>query len=184
MDTINRQAGFLEPRALKPGADYYRQRAADYLARHARSTDQPRRPPAYYLDYGDKYAQRFTQVLRPTLSAAGQQWIDATFRRLQILLERRRAADPRRFAELEEDTQAFQCLAYSMHAQAYIECGIAKLPLPDLVRIASTPDLRDLLTRAGLEQIRHVLVHVVKVHWHNLVLSWVVQDMVQHPEKL
>ncbi|CAG0930349.1 hypothetical protein TFLX_01675 [Thermoflexales bacterium] len=184
MDTVNRQAGFLEPRALKPGADYYRQRAEDYLARHARSTDQPRRPPAYYLDYGDKYAQRFTQVLRPAMSAVGQQWIDATFRRLQVLLERRRAADPWRFAELEEDTRAFQGLAYSMHAQAYIECGIAKLPRLDLVRIARTPDIRDLLTQAGLEQVLSVLAHVVKARWQNFVLSWVVRDMLQRQEKI
>lgn len=161
MGTTNRH----EPCAIRPGLDYYCERARDFLARHTLPTDRSARPPAYYLDYGDKYARRFTQVLRPAMSAAGQQWIDATFRRLQVLLERRCAADPHRFAELEEDTGAFQRFAYGTHAQAYIECGIAKLPLLDLVRIARTPDLRDLLTRAGLEQVRRVVAHVVKVHW-------------------
>ncbi len=184
MSITNRQANFTEPCALKPGIDYYRERADDYVARHALPSDRPARPPVYYLDYGDKYARRFTQVLRPAMSAAGQQWIDTTFRRLQVLLERRRAADPRRFAELEEDTHAFQCFAYSTHAQAYIECGIAKLPLPDLVRIARTPDLGDLLTRAGLEQILQVIAHVVKVRWQNIVLSWVVRTMVQRQQKV
>lgn len=179
MSTMHRR----EPCALKPCIDYYRERAKDYLARHALPTDQSAQCPVYYLDYGDKYARRFIQVLRPTMSAAGQQWIDATFRRLQILLERQRAADPRRFAELEEDTRIFQCFAYGTHAQAYIECGIAKLPLSDLVRIARTPDLRDLLTRAGLEQVLRVMAHVVKARCQNIVLNWVVRSTVQHQEK-
>jgi hypothetical protein len=183
MNTGNKQASFLEPCALKPGLDYYRERARDYAARHTLPADRLSQSPVYYLDYGDKYARRFTQVLRPCMSAAGQQWIDATFRRLQVLLERRRAADPRRFAELEEDTRTFQCFAYSTHAHAYIECGIAKLPLPDLVRIARTPDLRDLLTRAGLEQVGQVIAHVIKARWQNFVLSWVVRAMAQHQEK-
>ncbi len=176
MTTTNRR----QPCAFNPGLDYYRRRADDYVARHTSPTDRPAQPPVYYLDFGNKYARRFTQVLRPTMSAAGQQWIDATFRRLQILLEQQRAADPRRFAELEEDARAFQCFAYGTHAQAYIDCGIAKLPLPDLVRIARTPDLGDLLTRAGLEQVLRVIAHIVKVRWQNVVLSWVVQ----HPEKV
>jgi hypothetical protein len=100
------------------------------------------------------------------------------------LLERRRAADPRRFAELEEETHAFQCFAYGTHARAYIECGIAKLPWRDLVRIARTPDIRDLLTRAGLEQVLQVMAHVAKVRWQNIVLSWVVQASVQRQEKI
>jgi hypothetical protein len=184
MSTINRQASFLEPCTLKPGPDYYRERARDYVTRHTLPTDRPAQPPVYYLEYGDKYARRFTQVLRPSMSAAGQRWIDETFRRLQVLLERRRAADPRWFAEIEEDTRAFQCLAYGTHAQAYIECSIAKLTLPDLVRIARTPDIRDLLTRAGLEQILQVLVHVVKVRWQNIVLNWLVQASAQRQGKI
>lgn len=184
MSTANKQVPLLEPCALKPGLDYYRERARDYGARHALPADGSAQPPQYYLDYGDKYARRFTQVLRPTMSAAGQQWIDATCRRLQVLLERRRATDPHRFAELEEDTRAFHCLAYRTHAQAYIECGIAKLPLSDMVRIARTPDPRDLLTRAGLEQVLRVVAHVVNVYWHNFVLSWVVWIMVQRQEKV
>jgi hypothetical protein len=184
MSITNRHVSFMEPCALKPGLDYYRERARNYATRHTLPTDRPAQPPVYYLDYGDKYARRFIQVLRPTMSAAGQRWIDETFRRLQVLLERRRAADPHRFAELEEDTHAFQCFAYGTHAQAYIECGIAKLPLLDLVRIARTPDIRDLLTRAGLEQILQVLVHVVKVRWQNIVLNWLVQASAQRQEKI
>ncbi len=172
-----------EPCAITPGPDYYRMRASDYASRHTLPTDRPSRPPAYYLDYGDKYAGRFTQVLRPTMSTAGQHWIDATFRRLQVLLERQRAASSRQFAKFEEDTNAFQRLAYSTHAQAYIECGIAKLPLLDLVRIAHSPDVRDLMTRAGLEQVWLVIAHVIKARWQNFVLSWVVRSMAQHPAK-
>ncbi len=183
MSTSNRQASSLEPCALKPGLDYYRERARDYGARHALPADQPAQPPKYYLNYGDKYARRFMRVLRPAMSATGQQWIDATFRRLQVLLERRRAADPCRFAELEEDTRAFQCFAYGTHAQAYIECGIAKLPLLDLVRIARTPDLRDLLTQVGLKQVFRVIGHVVNVRWQNFVLSWIVWAMAQRREE-
>ena len=32
-------------------------------------------PPDYYMNYGDKYARRFTEELSPNLSERGQQWL-------------------------------------------------------------------------------------------------------------
>lgn len=147
------------PAPARPGRDYYRARADDYRARH-HSPAGACPPPGYYLQYGDRYARRFTRELRPRLSAAGRAWVDATCRRLQVLMEARRAADPDRFAALEEDPPAFKRFAFGMHAQAYVECGIARLPLRDLVRIACAPDLRDLLTPAAARQAWRVVCHI------------------------
>ena len=147
------------PAPVRPGRDYYRARADDYRARHP-SPAGAYPPPDYYLQYGDCYARRFTQELRARLSAAGQAWLDATCRRLQALMEAQRTADPGRFAALEEDPPAFKRFAFGMHAQAYIECGIADLPLRDLVRIACAPDLRDVLAPAAARQAWRVVCHI------------------------
>lgn len=149
------------PAPARLGHDYYRARASDYAARHSQAGKR-HAPPDYYLAYGDRYARRFTSELRPRLSPAGRTWLDATYWRLQALLEARRAADPRRFAALEEDPIAFRQFAFSTHAQAYVECGVASLPLPDLLRIACTPDLRDLLTVDALRQVFAVVRHIAR----------------------
>jgi hypothetical protein len=142
------------------GADYYKARARDY-ARRQEAVGSPQAPPDYYLEYGDRYARRFTEVLRPRLSRAGREWIDATFYWLQRLMEQQRQASPRRFAALEDDPDAFKQFAYGTHAPAYIACGVAALPLRDLVLIALTIDIRDVLSRAGVAQALIVLWQVV-----------------------
>jgi hypothetical protein len=54
--------------------------------------------PAHYrfrtLNYGDKYAHKFRDKLRPSLSAAGQAWLDCTLRAVQTVIEDRQDRDP------------------------------------------------------------------------------------------
>jgi hypothetical protein len=76
-------------------------------------------------------------------------------------MEQQRQASPRRFAALEDDPEAFKQFAYSTHAPAYSACGVAELPLRGLALIALTPDLRDVLTWAGIAQALIVLRRVV-----------------------
>ena len=157
------------PGPVKPGLDYYRNRADDYTLRHGDQTGKYTPPPDYYLDCGDIYARRFTQELRPRLSPLGQAWIDRTFLALQRQMEQQRQTQPKHFARLEEDTRAFRNFAYGLHAQAYIQCGVGDLPLRDLMLIAHTPRLRDLLTPAGIRQVLLVTAHLLQTRWHRFV---------------
>lgn len=140
------------PCPAEGGLDYYRCRARDAAGR------RPGEPvPPYYLEYGDRYARRFTEETRPLLSPAGQRWLDRTRRLLQEAIEARRARDPAGFAALEADGPGFLDFAYATHPAAYFDAGLAGLPVRDLLLIGTTPDVQDLLTARGLSQIRTVL---------------------------
>ena len=138
------------PTAIAPNGDvdYYRQRHDDFVRRNPGVE-----PPDYYLNYGDKYANRFTNELRPNLSPRGQEWLDEARRNLQEAIENRRAEDPAAFAELERDPEAFRRFAYDTHPGAYRDAGLASLPPRDLAQIPVTPDRRDLLSADGIRQV-------------------------------
>lgn len=127
--------------------DYYQRRHADFERRNPGME-----PPDYYLAYGDKYIQRFNDEVRPELSPEGQAWLDRTRVNLQKAIEDKRFEDPQAFAELERNPDAFRKFAYDSHVKAYLDAGLADLPVEDLVRIGLTPDMSDLFNQAGLEQ--------------------------------
>lgn len=141
------------PAEVKTGTrDYYRQRAADF---------QRRNPgvalPDYYLGYGDKYCQKFANLGPKDLSPAGLKWRDATLLNLQNAIEKKRAEDPVGFAQLERNPQAFKEFCYGTHPDAYIQGGLFKLPASDLLKIASTPEIKDLIGKEGLAQVADIL---------------------------
>ncbi len=138
--------------AASGGLDYYRCRADDVERRRPGAP-----PPSYYLGYGDRYARRFTEESRALLSPEGRRWLDRTRLALQVAMEARRAADPAAFAALETDEARFLDFAYATHPDAYLASGLERLPLRDLVVIATTPDAQDILTPRGLAQVGHVL---------------------------
>jgi hypothetical protein len=121
-------------------------------------------PPDYYFGYGDKYAKRFTAVLRPSLSAAGKAWLDCTLVALQTAIEDRRDANVWAFAELERDSGKFKDFAYGTHSDAYVSCGVCNLSIVDETKIVLTPDLTDLLGAEGLMQIGETFLQC-QVDW-------------------
>ena len=129
--------------------NYYRKRNDDFVSR----ADPGETPPDYYLSYGEKYVNRFRTVLRPNLSPSGQAWLDCSLRALQTAIEDRRDANPWEFAELERDNARFRDFAYATHSNAYVSCGVCQLSIVDQVKIAATPDFRDLLSLGGVGQI-------------------------------
>lgn len=133
------------------GTDYYRLRADDFKRRHP---DLP--VPSYYMGYGDKYINRFTNELGPKLSPGGQAWLARARLNLQVAIEDLLKKDPAAFDRLERDDEAFKEFAYDSHPKAYFDAGLERLPLKDLVKIGCTPDVRDLLNTNGLEQIAEV----------------------------
>lgn len=141
------------PQPISPlgETDYYRKRAADFQRRH------PELPvPSYYLGYGDKYVNRFTDDLFPRLSPAGQQWLVKARRNLQVAIEEELRKDPAAFDALERDDEAFLEFAYETHPKAYLDAGFENLTLKDMVKLGFEPDMTDLLTLNGLEQVAEV----------------------------
>jgi hypothetical protein len=127
--------------------DYYQQRADDFRRRNPGLE-----PPDYYLEYGDKYAQRFASLDASDLSPAGLAWRDKTLEALQEAIETKRREDPAGFAELERDPEAFKAFAYATHPDAYVDSGLFHLPAQDIMVIAATPDIGDVLTSEGIVQ--------------------------------
>jgi len=134
-----------------PTDHYYRDRLADFAARCPDTT-----PPSYYADYGDKCLHQFRRT-EPHLTVQGQRWLQRTLVDLQERLEHRRAGDPEGFGRLERDSNAFGKMAFDMHSDAYLASGISELPVSDLFKIATTPDVADLVTPEGLEQLMEVI---------------------------
>ncbi len=137
--------------------DYYQRRIADFKRRHP---DLP--VPTYYSRYASKYIDRFTYEIGPTLSPAGQAWVARARKNLQVAMEKKRAADPAAFDRLERNDEAFRQFAFSTHPAAYLDAGLGKLPLSDLIKIGAGPDLEDILNPAGLEQVETTAVQVAE----------------------
>ncbi|MCC6998798.1 MAG: DUF4157 domain-containing protein [Deltaproteobacteria bacterium] len=150
---------------------YYAARHADFKARYP---TPPPSPPDYYMSYGDKYARRFTTVLRPTLSPGGQLWVDRTFVLLQQAIESRLTADPMAFDALERDGASFRAFAYGTHPRAYLDGGLHTLPVTDLMRIATTPDLGDIMTLDGVSQVIETGVGLIP-QWGSDAVDWGVE---------
>ncbi len=135
-----------------PSSDYYRQRYDDFVRRNPGMT-----PPDYYLNYGQKYLEKFSSLGPKDLSPAGLAWRDKTLKALQEAIETKRAEDPAAFAQLERDPAAFKKFCYDSHPDAYVQSGLFNLPAQDLVKIATTPELRDLLGKDGIRQTADVI---------------------------
>jgi hypothetical protein len=138
------------PREFPTGKmDYYRKRHFDFVARNPGVP-----PPPYYLQYGDKYIQRFKALGPDELSPEGLAWRDRALKGLQDAMETLRGVNGgAEFAKLERDPKKFQEFAYATHVDAYVNAGLFELPAQDLKAILLTPDLQDLLTQDGLKQI-------------------------------
>lgn len=144
LDSNSTQADL--PAAIPTGTvDYYRERNADFMRRNPGMT-----PPDYYMQYGDKYSQRFASLTRKDLSSQGLKWRDKTLKALQDAMEAKRAADPVGFAELERNPNKFKDFVYGTHTDAYIESGLFELPIRDIITIAHTPDIGDVFSLPSL----------------------------------
>lgn len=142
---------------------YYLKRYQDHVRRNGGSPA----PPSYYLDYGYKYARRFTDDLFPRLSGQGKRWLIKTRTNLQLAMENAILRDPEAFAQLENDDDAFMDFAYDSHPAAYLDAGLKWLSMSDLMEIGTTPDFSDLFTTDGLSQVMDVFPDVMDGLWQN-----------------
>jgi Ca2+-binding RTX toxin-like protein len=137
--------------------DYYKFRYNDFVRRNPGVV-----PPDYYLNYGDKYARRFSSETFSGLSNEGKEWLIRTRKNLQKEMENRLNSNPNDYARLERNPDAFRDFAYSTHPDAYLDAGLKRLPLSDLIKIASTPDIQDILTPSGLKQVGEVIKELIR----------------------
>jgi hypothetical protein len=137
------------PAEVQPGTkDYYRQRHDDFVRRNPGM-----QPPPYYLEYGNKYLEKFSSLGPKDMSPEGLAWRDNTLKALQVAIETKRMEDPVGFAQLERDPEAFKRFAYDSHPDAYVKSGFFKLPMQDMLKVASTVGLKELLGKDGIPQI-------------------------------
>jgi hypothetical protein len=124
------------PKRLMGSTEYYAFRAGDFLRRNPGKV-----PPSYYMDYGDKYARRFTNETFPDLSDKGKAWLLSSRRKLQEKMEGM-LQDPAN-AGLEHRADELRDRAFDQHSDAYLEAGLYDALL-DLKKINSLDDLKNL----------------------------------------
>lgn len=143
------------PESILGGNDYYQWRDNDFNVLQTLMDDiwswQPS-SPEYYLGYGDKYIQRFSNETNQKLSTAGQEWLGEARINLQMAIEEKLKTDP----QIELDNSSFTTFAFDSHVPAYENAGLFALPISDLVQIGLTPDFSDLLSTDGLRQVKQV----------------------------
>ena len=127
---------------------YYIDRNLDFVVRYSNNPV----PPGYYINYGDKYINRFSDETNDLLTQEGKEWLARARVNLQVAIEDERKASPKNFDSLEKDDAAFQSFAMGTHADAYWFAGLGELGIFDLAHIALSPDAKDLFALDGIKQ--------------------------------
>lgn len=132
------------------------------IVKEYEKNDRPVKPDIG-KSYGYKYCLAFGKLLSPKLSDQGQQWVKKTLNNLQENMEsgvvklewvsnRNKSFTEKNnlndedikskfYKDIELNDARFRKFAFATHPDAYIDAGIEKLPLKDLLLITSTPDI-------------------------------------------
>lgn len=137
-------------------------RHANFMMRHIGCEHQP---PDYYISYGYYYCYTYGERLKPRLSEQGKDWLaDARYllqSNIEDGLRDNMEGDDinvvcRRYPnrsvqmtvpqyELEVDKTTFKTFAFNTHVPAYLDGGLADLPISDLLRIGTQPNVEEWL---------------------------------------
>ncbi|MFC7627845.1 hypothetical protein ACFQVB_08770 [Paraburkholderia humisilvae] len=122
------------------------------------------KPPSYYLGYGYYYCSNYGKYLNPALSEAGRDWLDNAKFLLQKNMEIGLSLNMKQSGismasrikgngsfsmpevkqyQLELNDKTFQDFAFNTHPIAYLDAGLADLPMPDLCRIGGQPSIQE-----------------------------------------
>lgn len=140
--------------------------------------------PDLTTSYGYKYCVAFGCLLRSRLSEKGQGWIDKTLFNLQDYMDKglvNKSWIPEKhkrfnrkyklndktmrynfYSKLEINADKFKEFAFATHPDAYINAGLSKLPLTDLIRIVITPDFAEWKDLDTIEQAWIVLKNMIE----------------------
>ena len=125
------QDAFEKEHNIAPGCGYYRRRYEMFLEDYPSET-----PPDYFLDYGEKYCNKFSRETYYKLSPRGKKWLEDTKCALQQKIEAE-LLDPKNRTTVMTSEKLAK-LAFRTHPDAYIESGLFDLDLEELFQIACT----------------------------------------------
>ena len=145
------------PKALLGSVDYYKWRYYDFIKQNPR-----KKAPSYYLNYGNKYIQRFTNETNNLLSKQGKQWLVNARKNLQVAIEDKLKTDPT--IELRNGGNDFKEFAFESHIDAYWNAGLYRLNTIDLVAIVLTPNFKDLMSKDGINQATKMIDKLIN-YW-------------------
>jgi hypothetical protein len=97
----------------------------------------------YYLGYAQKYCERFLAVLRPRMSPAGQQFLDAGRDCLMRFVDENIA--------VADECSDVKERAFASHVACYHDNGFCQLPLSDRWLLVNTVDPADVDFMAALK---------------------------------
>jgi hypothetical protein len=140
------------------------------------------KPPSYYVSYGYYYCSHYGAELFPKLSSAGQAWLRSARWHLQnnmedglnqnmragaIRIHSRKPGNggfsmdvPKYMLELKDET--FIEFAFKTHPLAYLDGGIAHLPLTDLYSIMRQPKLQEWGSWGTYQQVGSTTIGSIK----------------------
>lgn len=121
------------------------------------------KPPSYYVSYGYYYCSNYGAKLYPKLSPDGQAWLRNARWYLQKNMEKGLMQNMKgdqiqmsslkpgngsfsmavRRYELELDDDTFKAFAFKTHPLAYLDGGLADLPVWDLAKITAQPNIQE-----------------------------------------
>jgi hypothetical protein len=145
------------PTHILGSVDYYEFRYQDFLNRFPDEI-----PPQYYMEYGDKYVKKFTDVLYNRLSDTGKLWMIKTRLELQLEIEHALCNDP----QIEFKKNEFKDFTFESHAKIYKRTGVMELSLLDRLAILMSMDIKDLFGEIGWQAIK------VGLYCHNYQLNF------------
>jgi hypothetical protein len=140
------------------------------------------KPPSYYISYGYYYCSHYGAELLPQLSPAGRAWLVSARKFLQKNLEKGLEQNMRGNVirmtsqkpgngsfemkvpqfHLELNGKRFKEFAFKTHPLAYLDGGIAGLPLTDLYNILKQPRLQEWGSWDTYEQVGKTGLGVIK----------------------
>ncbi|HDR8859947.1 TPA: hypothetical protein QDA74_003362 [Burkholderia territorii] len=153
---LHRRERLIEPES----SDSDWSRHGNFMMRHIGCGHKP---PDYYISYGYYYCSDYGANLYPRLSPQGKAWLNKARKLLQVNMEdglnQNMMGDTIQMAsptpgnggvdmkwpqfELEMNTEKFKEFAFKTHPMAYLDGGLADLPIMDLVRIGTRPNIQE-----------------------------------------
>ncbi len=109
---------------------YYDFRNYDYIKRNPGKS-----PPAYYINFGQKNLDMFYKKIYPDLTSDGKYFLSDAAAISQKKIEDKLNENPKAFADLENDSDAFQKFAFKTYRPAYCEAGWNDLSYSDRKKI-------------------------------------------------
>lgn len=145
------------PKALLGSVDYYKWRYNDFIKQNP-----GKKAPSYYLNYGNKYIQRFTNETNNLLFKQDKQWLVNARKNLQVAIEDKLKADPT--IELRNGGNDFKEFAFDSHIDAYWNAGLYRLNTVDLVAIVFISNFKDLMSKDGFKQATKMIDKLIN-YW-------------------